>query len=92
MQQLLAQLGTGAGRAQGPPSLPPAVHSAARSMLGHSCAVASFSPADSAQLQLLSWLADAQVSRNAITASISFQPFCYAFIMLVQKCKGHLIR
>ena len=70
LQQLLAQLVVGAGQPQGLLALPPAVQQAAKRVLGHSCAVASFSPADSAQLQLLSWLADAQVL--TISCNVSF--------------------
>ena len=73
LQQLLAQLVAGAGQPQGLPALLLAVQQTAKRVLGQSCAVASFSPADSAQLQLLSWLADAQVltlSCNLITPTI----------------------
>ena len=80
LQQLLAQLVVGAGQPHGPPALPSAVQQTAKRVLGHSCAVASFSPADSAQLQLLSWLADAQVStmtRSFVTARVEAQPLCY---------------
>ena len=84
LQQLLAQLVMGAGQPGGPPALSPAVQQTAKRVLGHSCAVASFSPADSAQLQLLSWLADAQVftiSCNAsfVIAKVETRPLCYAF-------------
>ena len=74
LQQLLAQLVVGAGQPQGLPALLPAVQQTAKRVLGLSCTVASFSPADSAQLQLLSWLADLQViavSCSATTAKVS---------------------
>ena len=68
----------------GPPALSPAAQQTAKRVLGHSCAVASFGPADSAQLQLLSWLADAQVltiscNVSFVIAKVETQPLCYAF-------------